>query len=1337
MAAMNVLLSTNEQAERSENAFKARNYQLEMLEESLQQNIIAAMPTGSGKTLIAVLRAHLDRPKVLGLTATPSNRIENLGDIESNLNAISRTPKLHQEELGQHVHQPTLLKLTFARASGLFLPSKALESLERVFLSLNIHEDPWIIRMKAISDDFRSRSKLSNALLNNSTRSHQQIKKLLNRTRIVDAELGPYASALYLSKCAAKYLVAKDEVYAALESLDEDERNYVKNKLGQLQLPNVEELSITEQSSFTPKLQALIDFLTTEQATGFTGLIFAKTRAEVSIISHILTLHPMTRKFVTKSFVGSSSYAGRKLDVAELMVAQDQKHTLEDLRKGDANLIVTTDALEEGIDVISCNVVICFEKPLNLRSFVQRRGRARDPTSRYVLLLERSADLDISDEWRSMEIEFGEVYHDRQRQVINAEEVEEEDTRVLLVETTGESAQIKPIDATAHLAHFCDTSTTDAFTDPSPTYTYDDSSSDPKRKAILATVLLPNTVDADIRVARGSCRWTQEKYARRDAAFEAYRALYHAGLVNDNLLPSHTLDPEVEAALSRVEIRPNVAKVAGEISMWPHIAREWHHDDTLSVSRVSVCNAENNLQMFMFLPVRAPAVNEFSIYWDVNTTFSVCFEPNIGQVSTEIKALARASTSMLLQSIFRSKMTPNRKDLPVLFSPFDSPDSMRSWLALSNGSVPAADAQSVNVVEQLGLVRDIFRNGLPHVLQDVKYAMKEDLLRIPAFIKRYPDFDAESDKYHMVLEVCRLSKRTDLLHASSLARKKPAIDWLLSSSCEIDRLPLQYAQFASLIPSMLHKIHAAFIVENLMSSLLSPIVCTNRQLIATAITASSAGESTDYQRLEFLGDSLLKLQTSLALMAKHLRYYENILTRMKEHIISNTNLARAALSTGLDQYIFTKIFTGSKWRPFFNEDLLAQPLPKVREMSTKILADVVEALIGAAYLEGGFENALRCTKVFLPEAPWDAYSDAFHIFHNLYSSRPSTHAYVDRTEQLIQHKFGLKSLVDEAITHVSYQSPGVIAPYERLEFIGDACLDIIVTVLAHDHEPPLPVGRLHLVRSAMVNADFLGFLCLRHSIDISRRNPSTGDPQNITTIEEMVPFYLWQILRHASPTIREAQKACISRLQKLEESILRELEHGKRHPWTLLARLGPPKPLSDLVESLLGAIYIDSRGSLAECTKFLEHIGLMTYLRRVLSSDNALLHPKEELGRLSDQDDVRYVMDKRDDAGGKKWLMCAVIVGEREIAKIEDGFWLIETQTRAADLACEALRRERPDRYKTIQDGWVGDARRDDVVDENEIVQSDSDGGVVLENNREPAMDCEDSYDAKADDCDT
>ena len=86
----------------------------------------------------------------------------------------------------------------------------------------------------------------------------------------------------------------------------------------------------------------------------------------------------------------------------------------------------------------------------------------------------------------------------------------------------------------------------------------------------------------------------------------------------------------------------------------------------------------------------------------------------------------------------------------------------------------------------------------------------------------------------------------------------------------------------------------------------------------------------------------------------------------------------------------------------------------------------------------------------------------------------------------------------------------------------------------------------------------------------------------------------------------------------MQDQLAVALTTGDSYPWTLLARLDPPKPFSDLIESIIAAIWIDSHGSLAACSAFLERLGLLSYLHRVLErGDVALLHPKEELGKRS------------------------------------------------------------------------------------------------------------------------
>ena len=86
----------------------------------------------------------------------------------------------------------------------------------------------------------------------------------------------------------------------------------------------------------------------------------------------------------------------------------------------------------------------------------------------------------------------------------------------------------------------------------------------------------------------------------------------------------------------------------------------------------------------------------------------------------------------------------------------------------------------------------------------------------------------------------------------------------------------------------------------------------------------------------------------------------------------------------------------------------------------------------------------------------------------------------------------------------------------------------------------------------------------------------------------------------------------------------------------------------------------------------------MPYLGRVLNSDIAVLHPKEELGHLAGQDTVRYVLGKEgEEEEREERLTCTVIVGGRPILRVGDGLSTMEVQTKAADEECEILRPER------------------------------------------------------------
>ncbi len=115
---------------------------------------------------------------------------------------------------------------------------------------------------------------------------------------------------------------------------------------------------------------------------------------------------------------------------------------------------------------------------------------------------------------------------------------------------------------------------------------------------------------------------------------------------------------------------------------------------------------------------------------------------------------------------------------------------------------------------------------------------------------------------------------------------------------------------------------------------------------------------------------------------------------MKDRIVSNSRLCRASVEKGLDSFILTESFSGHTWRPLYIKDLLStdEAPPTKRQMSTKVLADVVESLIGAAYVDGGMPKALACLRLFLPEVEWHDLTDGHTILssgercHNAVSS---------------------------------------------------------------------------------------------------------------------------------------------------------------------------------------------------------------------------------------------------------------------------------------------------------------------------------------------------------------
>lgn len=82
----------------------------------------------------------------------------------------------------------------------------------------------------------------------------------------------------------------------------------------------------------------------------------------------------------------------------------------------------------------------------------------------------------------------------------------------------------------------------------------------------------------------------------------------------------------------------------------------------------------------------------------------------------------------------------------------------------------------------------------------------------------------------------------------------------------------------------------------------------------------------------------------------------------------------------------------------------------------------------------------------------------------------------DKIESLIFYKFKNKDLLKEALTHRSYlnENPKWPLPHnERLEFLGDAVLELAITEILYNKYPKYSEGQLTAFRAALVNYQML------------------------------------------------------------------------------------------------------------------------------------------------------------------------------------------------------------------------------------------------------------------------
>ena len=288
------------------------------------------------------------------------------------------------------------------------------------------------------------------------------------------------------------------------------------------------------------------------------------------------------------------------------------------------------------------------------------------------------------------------------------------------------------------------------------------------------------------------------------------------------------------------------------------------------------------------------------------------------------------------------------------------------------------------------------------------------------------------------------------------------------------------------------------------------------------LTTRQAMLGFDLERLEMLGDSFLKIATTIFLYYKYPHSHEGILTTRRMQVIRNKNLCRIAKSHKLQNIICNSNFGNTTtesdnqnhrtvWLPpgysraDCNDPIDDKTGHSFQEVQDKSLADCVEALIGVHLKTGGLNLALRFMQDFLgiDVCYQQIQNGSLTVVPNSlskYSDYPrmgtamredneknrsdvmslyNRHKMFD-LEKILKYTFQDKSHLVQAMTHLSYSANFVTGCYQQKEFLGDAILDFLVTLHIYMNKPELSPGDLTTIRSALVNNNTFALLALEN-----------------------------------------------------------------------------------------------------------------------------------------------------------------------------------------------------------------------------------------------------------------
>ncbi|XP_024024528.1 endoribonuclease Dicer homolog 2 isoform X2 [Morus notabilis] len=943
-------------------------------------------------------------------------------------------------------------------------------------------------------------------------------------------------------------------------------------------------------------------------------IVFVQRIVTAVVIQSLLSeLLPKRINWKAKYIAGSSNNM-------QSQTRKKQNEIVGEFREGVVNIIVATSILEEGLDVQSCNLVVRFDPSSTVCSFIQSRGRARKKNSDYVLMIE-SGDHSTQSRLKNY-LASGEIM--RKESLRHASlpcepldsDLQEGD--FYCVESTG---AIMTLSSSINLIYFyCSRLPSDGYFKPTPRWDLN-----------TGTLYLPKSCPIQAVSAEGN-----PKILKQIACLEACKQLHQIGALTDNLVPDIVVEEDNAKELASQPYKDEQPSyVPSEMvgSFGPADAGvSYHcylielkqdfgydvpiHDLVLcmrSALESDLANIHFDLQVGRgSVTVNLKNVGTLSLNRD-QVTWSRMFQVTLLRLLVdhkfdnlrEVHSQLYFSETIQIDYLLLPAITMNKRPLidwksvtSVLFS---SEEFCKDHM-----SCPLPKGISRCIHTKNGIVCTcMLRNSLvytPHsesvycvtgILEKMNGKSRLDLT--DGTCTTYRKYFKE--KHGINLQFCneplfrgrRLFRvKNYLLHREAREKESSNItDELPPELCYIIMSPISPSTLYSFsfFPSIMHQIEGLLIAASLKRMHLDH--CVQNVNIPTvkvleAITTKKCQEKFHLESLETLGDSFLKYAVGQHLFKTYQNNHEGLLSVKKDKIISNAALCKFGCERKLPGFIRDEYFDPKNWiipgDSSTNKALLEDVLPNekiiyikgTKKMKSKRVADVVEALIGAFLSTGGEIPAVKFMNWLGIEVDLE-----FKPYETHFQVQSDRLLNIKHLEFLLNYTFRDRSLLVEALTHGSYMLPEIPRCYQRLEFLGDAVLDYVITMHFYNTYPGMSPEKLTDMRSASVNNDCYALSAVKAGLQ-----------------------------KHILYTSHQLHKEIANTIINFEK-----LSSESTFGWE--SETSFPKVLGDVIESLAGAIFVDSGYD-----KELVFQSIRPLLEPLITPETVKLHPAKELNEL-------------------------------------------------------------------------------------------------------------------------